>query len=213
MKQFPTIFTRPTALPIAIAALATSPLISCGPSDIAGSHADGETPVELHPSEPARSTGNQQATIRGSEFRGVAHGTSLADLKSRFGENLKKDVERNGEGDFNYYGLNEGGAEIMRFFLSDADKVDVATTQHSAFKTDQGVGVGSTLADLRAAYPDIVIHGSETEGWTSATSASARGVSFEIGSHFWHHELSEKEVASIPPGTKIETLIILTGRP
>lgn len=213
MKHFPTLFTRPTALPIAIAALATSPLTSCGPSAGAGSHADGETPAMLNPGEPAHGAGNQQAPIRGSEFRGVAHGTSLADLKSRFGENLKKDVERNAEGDFIYYGLNEGGAEIMRFFLSDADKVDVATTQHSAFKTDQGVGVGSTLADLRAAYPDIVIHGSETEGWTSATSTSAGGVSFDIGSHFWHHELSEKEVASIPPGTKIETLIILTGRP
>jgi len=137
------------------------------------------------------------------EFQGVKVGTPLAALEQKFGKKLDKAVMKTGEGDFEYYSLrNETGQEIARFFLTDDKRVRMIETTSSLWKTTKGIHAGSTLRELRAAYPDLEIHGSEIESRTSASSAATKW-SFRIDASFGSYELSPKELASISPETKI----------
>jgi hypothetical protein len=140
------------------------------------------------------------------EFQGVKLGTPLAALEQKFGKKLHKAVMKTGEGDFDYYSLrNETGQEIAQFFLSDDKRVRMIETNSPLWKTTKGIHVGSTVRELRAAYPNLEIHGSEIESRTSASSPATKW-SFRIDAYFGSYELSPKELASISPETKILAL-------
>jgi hypothetical protein len=143
------------------------------------------------------------------EFQGVKLDTPLSALERRFGKKLRKAVMKTGEGDFEYYSLrNETGQEIAQFFLTDDKRVRMVETTSPLWKTTRGIRVGSTLRELRRAYPDLEIHGSEIESRTSASSAATKW-SFRIDTHFGSYELSPKELASIAPETKILAIFLL----
>jgi hypothetical protein len=143
------------------------------------------------------------------EFQGVKLGTPLAALQQRFGKKLRKAVMKTGEGDFEYYSLrNETGQKIAQFFLTDDKRVRMVETTSPLWKTTRGIHVGSTLRDLRRAYPDLEIHGSEIESRTTASSAATKW-SFRIDTLFGSYELSPKELASIAPETKVLAIFLL----
>lgn len=145
------------------------------------------------------------------EFQGVKVGTPLAALEQKFGQKLHKAVMKTGEGDFEYYSLrNETGQEIAQFYLTDDKRVNMIETTSLLWKTTKGIHVGSTLRELRDAYPDLEIHGSEIESRTSASSTATKW-SFRIDAYFGSYELSPKELASISPETKI-LAIFVAGR-
>jgi hypothetical protein len=142
------------------------------------------------------------------EFQGVKLGTPLAALEQKFGKKLHKAVMKTGEGDFEYYRLrNKTGQEIAQFFLTDDKRVRMIETTSPLWKTTKGIRVGSTLRELRDAYPNLEIHGSEIESRTTASSAATKWT-FRIDAHFGSYELSPKELASISPETKIPAIFV-----
>ncbi|HEX8295834.1 MAG TPA: hypothetical protein VF593_06005 [Chthoniobacteraceae bacterium] len=138
---------------------------------------------------------------------GVKAKTPLKNLQTKFGKKLKKEVEETGDGQFEYYGLRDAsGEELVRFYLLEG-MVHRAEVVSPKVKTAKGVGVGSSLEQLKTAYPDLKIQGSENEGRTSASSAAAK-LSFLIDVNLWKEELTEQELKAIPPETKVLSVVV-----
>jgi len=157
----------------------------------------------------ARSIPAEDYVLAEGQFQGVKLGAPLADLKKTFGQKLHKGIMKTGEGDFDYYSLrNETGQEVAEFYLTDDNRLRLIEIKSSLWKTTKGIHVGSTLRELRAAYGDLEIHGSESDSHTSASSAATKWV-FEIDAGFGHYELSPEELASISPDTKITAMLLM----
>ena len=141
--------------------------------------------------------------IEGGSYKGITRGTTVVKLTETFPGRVRAAIMKTGEGDFNYFGLNDAdGKEIVQFFPSDEGTIISAEVVSPALRAENGIGVGSTYADLRKAYPDLKVNGSEIEGYTTASSAATK-LSFHLDVRFWSYELSAKELASIKPEAKV----------
>lgn len=128
------------------------------------------------------------------------------DLSSK---NIKKSTWETGEGSFPGYALLDDNGEEVGFIFpqyKDETKINMIQLSSSKYKTKEGLGVGSTFADLKKLHPTIETHGSEVEGSTGSTLG---GLGFKLDIYFWSHEIDESQ---IPASTEV-VQIYIQGKP
>lgn len=114
--------------------------------------------------QPEISGEQKAALIKPNSFAGIAVGTPLSELADR----LTKDTISNGEGSFTIYWIDGTNADESLAYI------DILPTDNPALVhgftvispevvTPEGIYVGSTIAQLRKAYPSMSAHGSEIE--------------------------------------------------
>lgn len=147
--------------------------------------------------------GNESVDFLSIRPDGVLN-VSLGDRLDQF-ENLNKTIQQSGEGSFTVYeiydpnGNNIGFARPSRSNPNEIGSIEITS---SNFKTDKGIGVGSTFQDLKNAYPNSETHGSEIE---SRTTSSVGGLSFLLDAYFNTFSIDE---TLIDKNTKVKRVII-----
>lgn len=129
---------------------------------------------------PAEETSNQTATanapvekapallISSSSFSGIKPGDRIADHSDR----LKKDILRNGEGDFDIYNILDENGKTLGYAMpgyKDEELLGDITITTPTAQTEGGISVGMTYGELRKKIPGIAVNGSEIEGYTYAS--------------------------------------------
>lgn len=139
---------------------------------------------------------------------------SIGDLVKQHEQHLKKAVQENGEGSFPGYDLLDDNQEKIGFVFSkddnntykEGDLIGYIEIYSPLYKTKEGIGVNSTFADVKKAYPNAETHGSEIEG---RTSSSIGGLSFRLDTYMSTYEIDESK---IKPSTKIIDVGILGAK-
>lgn len=119
---------------------------------------------------------------------------------SDYPKQLKEGVLENGEGSFPGYDLLDENQEKIGFVFAkhdDESLVGQIEVYSPLYKTKEGIGINSTFADLKKAYPTAETHGSEIE---SRTSTEVGGLSFRLDAYFSTYEIDESK---IKPSTKV----------
>jgi len=131
-------------------------------------------------------------------FLGMRPGDKLTDQRDR----LTKTVIKTGEGDFDAWAILYVGETVGHIFpdIQDQSRIGSIVITSSDAVTDSGIRVGSTWEDLKDAFPQIPVHGSEIEGQTFANHGH---VSYKLNVNFWSYQLSEEELKSIKDDTEI----------
>lgn len=138
----------------------------------------------------------------------------IGDLVKQHEQHLKKAVQENGEGSFPGYDLLDDNQEKIGFVFSkddnntykEGDLIGYIEIYSPLYKTKEGIGVNSTFADVKKAYPNAETHGSEIEG---RTSSSIGGLSFRLDTYMSTYEIDESK---IKPSTKIIDVGILGAK-
>ncbi|MCP4438230.1 MAG: hypothetical protein GY810_04735 [Aureispira sp.] len=115
-------------------------------------------------------------------------------LISDYPKHLKEGVLENGEGDFPGYDLLDENQEKIGFVFpkhDDESLVGPIQIYSPLYKTKEGIGIGSTFAELKKAYPNRETHGSEIE---SRTSTEVGGLSFRLDAYFSTHKIDESTI-------------------
>ena len=139
--------------------------------------------------------------ISEDSFRGIKVGDKIADHS----DYIKKEVMETGEGDFEVYTIKDFNNNPAGFFyldMNDESLVGDITVETMMAETAEGIKIGSTFGDLKAALPTIEVHGSEIEGRTHATHNS---LSYRLDIPNFSYEVN---VEKIPLDTKIREIII-----
>lgn len=140
--------------------------------------------------------------IRQSGFMGLEIGEEIASNP----QNLKKDIQENGEGSFSGYTiLNKEGEKIGFVFPNAKDSATIGIIEISSpnYTTEKDIKIGSTYEELKNAYPNIETHGSEIEG---RTHAIAGNLWLRLDAYFTTYNIDELK---IKPNTKIKKILIV----
>lgn len=119
---------------------------------------------------------------------------------SDYSKHLKESVLENGEGSFPGYDLLDENQETIGFVFAkhdDENLVGQIEIYSPLYKTKEGIGINSTFADLKMAYPEGKTYGSEIE---SRTSMEVGELSFRLDVYFSTNEVDESK---IKPSTKV----------
>lgn len=129
-------------------------------------------------------------------FQGIAPGDSLARHASR----LQPDVLVSGEGKLRIFRIQAANGQSVGYVVPDSRSQslvgDVVITS-PIVRTAAGIGVGDNFLAVEAAYPDIVVHGSEVESRTHAVSGN---LSFRLAISKATYEVPRN---TVPPTTKV----------
>jgi hypothetical protein len=116
---------------------------------------------------------------------------------------LTKSVLQTGEGDFDVYLIiTEAGDTLGYVDPADDMTIRSISVESKEGYTEKDIRVGNTYADLEKAVGDLTVHGSETEGWTTATKD---GITYFFGNIFWTYEVDQSKM---DPNTKIKRIDI-----
>ena len=140
-------------------------------------------------------------TISEYGFMGMTPGDEI----NTASKNLRKAIQKNGEGDFVGYELLDDKGKVIGFLFPDEEGesvIDMIEVNVKGYTTQENIGVGSTYKDLKSAYPDIEVHGSEVE---SETSVEVGGLLFILDAYFNTYEVDESKIA---PTTKVKQIFI-----
>lgn len=75
---------------------------------------------------------------------------------------LVRDSLQTGEGTFEVYKYsNEQGTDIAYIYPDEENHIELIEVISDLYKTEQGVGVGSSFTEVKLAYPNSKTHGSE----------------------------------------------------
>jgi hypothetical protein len=123
---------------------------------------------------------------------GIRVGDVIAD-----NEKLRKDVLQTGEGDFDIYYFDADDGQPAGYVMEDLQNPilvgDVYVIRKGATVPGaKGVKVGDSWGDLRAAFPEVEVHGSEIQSWTYAYVGE---MSFKLEASNTEYELSHSDVS------------------
>ncbi len=145
--------------------------------------------------------GRTQMVIGHNSFRGI----TIGELISNHKEGIKKTQLKTGEGSFEVYEIRDFENNPAGYFLpdpNDADRVGDIVVQTPKAQTAEGIMVGSTYEDLLKVFPNIEVHGSESEGRTNATNGT---LSYRLDMPNFSYEVDKTK---IPVTTKIAEIRI-----
>jgi hypothetical protein len=136
---------------------------------------------------------------------GTLGGVKLGDPMSKVTENYPvKTKYKNGEGSFDVYVKSKDKVNDMMIFPIKRDGKEVANLVEYTGNctTKEGIKVGSTVADLKKAYPALKANGSEVEG---RTIAKGGGYTFLLDTYESSYEL---DVAKLKPTVKVKAIVL-----
>lgn len=140
--------------------------------------------------------------ISENSFRGIKIGDEI----STHTDYIQKKTVETAEGDFLTYVIKDFNNNPAGFFYPDRNDENLVgdiTVETQMAETAEGIKVGSTFGDLKAALPAIEVHGSEIEGRTHATHNS---LSYRLDMPNFSYEI---DVDKIPLDTKITEICII----
>lgn len=146
-----------------------------------------------------------QYLIKGDGFYGLLSGVPLAERMDR----LEKGNLSDGEGEFNVYYIKGVDGDKVGYVLphtQDEQLIGSITISTPKATTEDGIRIGSTLADLQAINPDIQVYGSEVEGRTHAIRGREM---FLLDVYKAQYELDESK---IDPTTVIKQITLQQHR-
>jgi hypothetical protein len=139
--------------------------------------------------------------ITSSGFRGIYVGDAIEKL----GNFVKKTTMKTGEGSFDIYQIKDFENNPAGYFMPDPQNnlvVGDITVETPKAQTEKRIKLGGTFKDLLKIYPDIEVHGSESE---SRTYATADGLSYRLNVANTKYDLDK---AKIPGTAKITEIVI-----
>jgi len=162
------------------------------------------------PDEKIRGRGSSedkgpQCVLSKDNLLGIRIGDTLEVIGKRSKPALIPDKVKNGEGEFQTYLFTATNKEKVRIYpIEKGGKQIVHLLEYSGAgcQTEKGVGVSSTLAALRQAYPDLTVHGSEIEGRTTATGGGWR---FLMGDQ---HFTVDVDINSLNPDIRVTAILM-----
>lgn len=126
---------------------------------------------------------------------GMKIGMTIPEAKKQFP--ITKAKEDRAEGTFDVYkpAQEESANDYFTIYVEKKGGKEVIQSMEFTgdCKTKEGIKVGSTLADLRKAYPKLVAHGSEVE---SRVSVEAGGYSFLLNTSSNKYNLDQATLKS-----------------
>jgi hypothetical protein len=143
-----------------------------------------------------------QMLITSQGFRWLVLGDPISKHKNY----VKKSEISTGEGDFDVYDIKDFENQPAGYFVASKNKLSVGdiTVETSKARTEEGIKVGDTFKDLLKVFPNIEVHGSETEARTYATVGN---ISYRLDMANTAYEVEKKR---IPASTKITQIVIST---
>lgn len=118
---------------------------------------------------------------------------------------LVRDSLQTGEGTFEVFKYSkEQGTDIAYIYLDEDNNIELIEVISDLYKTEQGVGVGSSFDEVKLAYPNSKTHGSEIEG---RTTVQTEGIQFLIDAYYFNYEVNESE---IDPETIVKRVQIIS---
>lgn len=138
-------------------------------------------------------SGQTRLVIAPHSFRGI----QVGDLIAKHKEYTQKTKLRTGEGAFVVYEIKDFDNNPAGYLLPDPNNqllVGDIIVQTPKAQTAKGVKTGDTFQDLLKIFPDIQVHGSETEGRTYAT---ANNLSYRLDVANFSYEIDKTKI----PGT------------
>jgi hypothetical protein len=191
---------NPSEKPTSAAATTPAPVEAAKPM---------ETPpaAAAKPAEAAKpaaaTTSNTGARLTPGALFGMKVGMSIPDAQKLFP--LRKAKEENGEGTFDVYKSAQeesSGDDITIYTDKKGGKEVISNIKYTGdYATKEGIKVGSTLADLRKAYPKLVAHGSEIESRVTATGG---GYSFLLNTPSTKYDLDQ---ATLKATVKVKAIL------
>lgn len=159
-----------------------------------------EKPTPVNTS--AESSAKNQYVIKGDGFYGLLSGVPFVERAER----LEKGDLQDGEGVFEVYYIKGVEGEKIGYILphsQDENLIGSITITVPTAKTEDGIGIGSTFAELRAKTPGIQVYGSEIESRTHAVRGREM---FLLDVYETAYELDEEK---IDPNAVIKQITIL----
>jgi uncharacterized lipoprotein NlpE involved in copper resistance len=192
---------NPSDKPTAAAATTPAPVETAKPM---------ETPPAAEAAKPAAATkpaaaatSNTVASLAPGALFGMKVGMSIPDAQKIFP--LRKAKEENGEGTFTVYksAQEESSPDDMIIYIDKKGGKEVIRSMQFTGNeaTKEGIKVGSTLADLRKAYPKLIAHGSEIE---SRVTAEGGGYSFLLNTSSTKYDLDQ---ATLKATVKVKAIL------
>jgi hypothetical protein len=124
-------------------------------------------------------------------IKGVKVGDPMEKVKETYPVKI---TEKDGEGSFEVYVMSKDNVnEVFVYPIKKGGKevVHMVEYRHGECTTKEGIKVGSTVADLRKAYPKLTANGSEIEG---RTYAKGGGYEFFLDSPNFSYELDQSKL-------------------
>ncbi|PQJ80138.1 hypothetical protein [Polaribacter porphyrae] len=133
-------------------------------------------------------------------------GVKVGDSYKSHSKRLEKIDNKNGKEIFKRFNLlNKDDEKIGFVYINSFDKKSINKIEITSpkYKTDKGIGVGSTFEEVKENYPNSETHGSEIEG---RTTLMAGDYHFLLeGVFFNSYQIDESK---INPSTKIKMITI-----
>ncbi|PHS04197.1 MAG: hypothetical protein COA88_14040 [Kordia sp.] len=118
-------------------------------------------------------------------------------------KNLVAVIHKDGEGGFDGYNIiGKDGEKIGFAFTETKNIIDLIQIENPMCKTEKGLSVGATFADLKKIYPQSTAHGSEVEG---RVSIREEGLSYLLDYYSSNYNLDDSKISL---DTKIRCIYI-----
>lgn len=162
----------------------------------------GDPDVTTAPLSDAAAEGlaEDDMVIGNGSVLGIRPGDKVADIN-----NLSKAMLRDGEGTFQVYDIKDAGGKKLGYLVPNPERLKEVRSIHitdPTLATARGISVGSTFAELDAAYGGVTPHGSEIE---SRVSVEADNLTFRIDALSNKYDMDK---STIKPGAKVTEIII-----
>jgi hypothetical protein len=140
-------------------------------------------------------------TLTAGTLGGVKLGDPMAKVKENYPVKIK---QKTGEGDFDAYVKSKDNVnDVIIYPIKKGGKEVVNLVEYTGkCATKEGIKVGSTVADLRKAYPKLKANGSEVEGRTVAIGG---GYMFLLDTYQSAYEL---DAAKLKPTVKVKAIVL-----